>query len=111
MQSLLLTKAVMRDFPSEISRDHQENKCDTVKYVQLVVPIRNSPPWSKLVFVIYTVPKPSQLNSLPIKSICLQFREKEVVGHHVKGLAEILVDDICSLSLFHWSSHSIVEGQ
>lgn len=68
----------------------------TVKCVQLDVPIRNSPPWSQLVFAIYMVPKPSLLNSLPTQSICFQFRKKEVVGDHTKGLAEIQEDDVRS---------------
>ncbi|GAB0185610.1 mitochondrial enolase superfamily member 1 [Grus japonensis] len=35
---------------------------------------------------------PHTLNSPPIKSISLQFREKDVVGDCVKGLTEIQID-------------------
>ena len=57
---------------------------------------------------IQTIPYP--LNSPPIKSISLQFRKKDVVGNHVKGLTEIQMDDIHSSSLVHSGSHFITEG-
>ncbi|KAK4826723.1 LOW QUALITY PROTEIN: hypothetical protein QYF61_010976 [Mycteria americana] len=39
-------------------------------------------------------PIPYPLNSPPIKSISLQFREKDVVGDRVKGFTEVQIDDI-----------------
>ncbi|KAK4827087.1 LOW QUALITY PROTEIN: hypothetical protein QYF61_014189 [Mycteria americana] len=39
-------------------------------------------------------PIPYPLNSPPIKSISLQFREKDVVGDHVKGFTEVQIDHI-----------------
>lgn len=50
---------------------------------------------------------PYVLKSQPFKSVSFQFRYK--MWHHVKGLAEICVDDICSSSLVHWCSSSIVK--
>jgi len=41
------------------------------------------------------------LNSLPFKSIYLQFRDKDVMHDCVKGLAQIWVDDISCLSFVH----------
>jgi len=41
-------------------------------------------------------PIPHPPNSPPIKSISLQFREKDVVGDRVKGLTEVHIDIICS---------------
>jgi len=52
-------------------------------------------------------PVPYPLNSPPIKSISLQFREKDVVGDRVKDLAEVQKGEICSSSLVHCRSHSI----
>ena len=49
-------------------------------------------------------------NSPSFKSIPLQFREKDVVRDHVKGFAEIQVDDIHHPSPIHWCRHSIIEG-
>ena len=40
---------------------------------------------------IQLIPHPP--NSPSIKSIPLQFREKDVVGDHVKGLTEVQTDD------------------
>ena len=40
----------------------------------------------------------------------LQFREKDVVRDHVKGFAEVQVDDIHHPSPVHRSCHSITEG-
>ena len=37
-----------------------------------------------------TIPYP--LTSPPLKSVPLQFRDKDVVGDHVKGLAQVQVD-------------------
>ena len=56
---------------------------------------------------IQTIPHPP--NSPSIRSISLQFRKKDVVADHVKGLREVQIDDIHSSSLAHWCSHSIVE--
>jgi len=62
-------------------------------------------------FVAVTIqPIPYLLNSPPIKCISHQFREKDVVGDCVTGLTEVQIDDICSSSLVHWCSNSIVEG-
>ncbi|PKU41222.1 hypothetical protein llap_8474 [Limosa lapponica baueri] len=38
-------------------------------------------------------PIPHPLNSPPIKPTSLQFREKNFVGDHVKGLTEVQIDD------------------
>ncbi|KAK4830182.1 hypothetical protein QYF61_008973 [Mycteria americana] len=46
-------------------------------------------------------PIPPPPNRPPIKSVSLQFREKDVVGDCVKGLTEIQIDDIHSSSLVH----------
>ena len=54
---------------------------------------------------------PYPLSSLSFKSIFLQFRDKDVVGDHIKGLAEVQVDDIHCPSPIHLSHHSIIEGQ
>ena len=43
----------------------------------------------------------NSLNSPSVKSIPLQFREKDVVRDHVKGFAEVQVDDICCPSPVH----------
>jgi len=37
-------------------------------------------------------PIPYPPNSSPIKSISFQFREKDVVGDHVKGFTEVQID-------------------
>ncbi|KAK4826321.1 hypothetical protein QYF61_007406 [Mycteria americana] len=55
-------------------------------------------------------PIPHPPKSPSIKSISHQFREKDVVGHHVKGLTEVQIDNIHSSSLVRWRSHSIIEG-
>ena len=54
------------------------------------------------------IPNPS--NSPSLKSIPLQFRGKDVVRDHVKGLAEVQVDDIHHPSPVHQRHHSIIEG-
>lgn len=38
-------------------------------------------------------------SSLPFKSISLQFRDKDVVGDHVKGLADVQVNNIIAFPL------------
>lgn len=48
--------------------------------------------------------------SPPIKSISLQFREKNVGGDCVKGFTEGQTDHIHSPSFVHWCSDSIIEG-
>ena len=48
------------------------------------------------------------LNSTPLKSISLQFRD--MVWDHVKSLAQVQADDISYPSLFCWCHHSITEG-
>ena len=48
---------------------------------------------------IQSIPHPP--NSPPIKSVSLQFREKDVMGDHVKELTEVQRDDIRSSSLVH----------
>ena len=58
--------------------------------------------------IIQLIPQPNK--SLPIKSISLQFREKDVVGDHVKGLTQNQIDDSHSSSLVHWHGHSTIEG-
>ncbi|KAK4818846.1 hypothetical protein QYF61_020065, partial [Mycteria americana] len=42
-------------------------------------------------------PIPYPLNSPPIKSVSLQFREKDVVGDHVKGFTEVQIDNSAGL--------------
>ena len=37
----------------------------------------------------------------PIKSTSLQFRDKSVVGDHIKGLAQVQVNDISHLPFVH----------
>ncbi|KAK4820330.1 hypothetical protein QYF61_023563 [Mycteria americana] len=48
-------------------------------------------------------PIPHPLNSPPIKSLSLQFREKDVVGDRVEGLMEVQIDDI--------QASSVIESQ
>lgn len=48
-------------------------------------------------------------NSLPFKSISVQFRNKDVVWDLAKGLAEVQVNNRGS-SFVHWCYHSITEG-
>ena len=55
-------------------------------------------------------PIPNPLNSPSFKSTPLQFREKDMVRDHVKGLAEVQKDVIRYLSPIHQSHHSITEG-
>ncbi|KAK4829247.1 hypothetical protein QYF61_002533 [Mycteria americana] len=43
-------------------------------------------------------PIPHSPNSPPIKSISIQFKEKDVVGDHAKGLTEVQIDDILTPS-------------
>lgn len=43
-----------------------------------------------------------------IKSISLQFRDKDIVWDFVKCFMEIHADDICCLSLVHLYSHFII---
>ena len=50
------------------------------------------------------------LTSPLIKSGSFQFGEKDVVGYHVKGLAEVQVDDFRGSSLVHWCSYTIIKG-
>ncbi|KAK4818403.1 hypothetical protein QYF61_012324 [Mycteria americana] len=52
---------------------------------------------------IQTIPHPP--NSPPIKSVSLQFREKDVVGAHVKGLTEVQIDDILGGTLLPQSPY------
>jgi len=42
------------------------------------------------------------VNNSPIKSICFQFGEKDVVGYHIKGLTEVQIDDISGFSFVYW---------
>lgn len=56
-------------------------------------------------------PFPYQSHHPHIKYISLQFKEKDVVGKHVKDLTEAQIDDIHSSSLVHWCNYSITEGQ
>ena len=46
-------------------------------------------------------PFPYLLDSPPFKSISLQFRDKDVLGDHVKGLAQVQVYDISCLFFVH----------
>jgi len=55
-------------------------------------------------------PTPNPLNSPSFKCTPLQFRQKDVVRDHVKGLAEVQVDDIHHPYPVHRSRHSIIEG-
>ncbi|KAK4811172.1 hypothetical protein QYF61_019803 [Mycteria americana] len=57
---------------------------------------------------IEPIPYPS--NSPSVKPISLHFSGKNVVGDPIKGLTEVQIDDICSSSLVHQRSRSIVEG-
>ena len=41
------------------------------------------------------------LNSLPIESVSFRFGKKDVAGYCVKGLTEVLVDDISGSSLVY----------
>ena len=50
------------------------------------------------------------LNSPAFKSICLQFRDNDVLWDHVKGLTQVQVDDICCPSFVHRCCHPIIEG-
>ena len=49
-------------------------------------------------------------NSPAFKSICLQFRDKDVLWDHVKGLAEVQVVNISYLAFVHQCHHSIIGG-
>ena len=49
-------------------------------------------------------------NSPAFKSIPLQFRDKDAVGNHVKGFAQVQVDHINCPSFVHWCYHSIIEA-
>jgi len=53
---------------------------------------------------------PNPLNRSSFKSTPLQFREKDVVRDHAKGLVEVQVDDIHCPPPIHQSHHSIIEG-
>ena len=55
-------------------------------------------------------PIPNPSNSPSIKSTLLQFREKDVMRDHVRGFAEVQIDDIHYPSPIHQSRHSIIEG-
>ena len=55
-------------------------------------------------------PIPYLQNSPPFKSIPLQCRDKDLVGDHVKGLAQVQVDDTSCLYFVHQCCHSITEG-
>ena len=46
----------------------------------------------------------------PIKSTSIQFGDKDVVGDHVKGLAQVQVNYINRLPFVHQCHHSIIEG-
>jgi len=63
---------------------------------------------NSLAATIQSTPYPP--NSLPFKTIPLQFRGKDVACDHVEGLAQVQVDDSTSLPFVHWCHHSIVEG-
>ena len=46
----------------------------------------------------------------PVKFTPLKFRDKDLVGNHVKGLAQVQVYNISHHPLLHQSCHSIIEG-
>lgn len=46
-------------------------------------------------------PTPYPPSSLPFKSISLQFRDKDVVGDHIKRLAYVQVDGLSCLPFVH----------
>lgn len=50
------------------------------------------------------------LGSLPIKSKCLQFGDKDTKGSCVKAVTDDQVDDMNILFLVRWCSQSIIEG-
>ena len=52
-----------------------------------------------------------QPNSPAFKSISLQFRDKNVVQYHLKGLAQVQVDDISCSFFVHWRCHSFIGHQ
>ena len=57
--------------------------------------------------IIQTVPYP--LNSLPLRSICLQLTDKDIMWGHVKGLAQVHVDGITYFSFAQWCCHFPIE--
>jgi len=52
-------------------------------------------------------PIPYPPNSPPIKSMALQFREKDVVGDHVKGFTKIQIDSNFAPKLKACVSHLV----
>jgi len=48
---------------------------------------------------------PNLPNSLPFKSISLQFKDKDVAGDHVRGLADVRVDYTSYFSFVHQCHH------
>ena len=55
-------------------------------------------------------PIPYPLNSPPFISISLLFKDKDVVGDHIKDLAEVHVDGNNFLPFVHQYHNSITEG-
>jgi len=49
------------------------------------------------------------LNSPPLKSICLQLTDKDIMWGHVKGLAQVHVDGITYSSFAQWCCHFPIE--
>ncbi|KAK4818851.1 LOW QUALITY PROTEIN: hypothetical protein QYF61_020070 [Mycteria americana] len=56
-------------------------------------PLRDTTPIDRYPLDVTIQPIPYPLNSPPIKSVSLQFREKDVVGDCVKGFTEVQIDD------------------
>ncbi|GAB0205260.1 hypothetical protein GRJ2_002991600 [Grus japonensis] len=55
-------------------------------------------------------PFPYPLSGLSIKSMSLQFRDKDVMRDSVKCLAQVQVDDVCHSSLIHQCCNLMVES-
>ena len=62
-------------------------------------------PFTTLTVAFQPIPYPPAF-----KSIHIQFRDKDVVGDHVKRIAEVQVDDMSYLPFVHQCHHSIIEG-
>jgi len=66
--------------------------------------IHNNPLATNINQILYPPNRPA------FKSISLQFRNKDLVWDHNKGIAHVQVDDISCPSFIYQCHHSIIEG-
>jgi len=66
--------------------------------------VDNNPPVTANQPIIYPP------NSPAFKSVSLQLRDKDVMWDHLRGLAQVQVDDTSRPSFVHQCHHSIIEG-